>query len=117
MGSIAMDKKGNIGPVKELGRLGNPETPTVLSVLVLEGRERPGGRAWTDDAGGFPADLGCEWLHSADRNVLVPLAERLGLALNRRRPDWTTRLTRSGETKEAEADWLRARSPRCRRSG
>src|SRR5437764_4667848 len=80
-----------------------------VSLLVVEGRERAGGRAWTVDAGGHPADLGCEWLHSADRNVLVPLAERLGLALNRRRPDWTTRLSRSGETKEAEADWLRAR--------
>ncbi len=31
-----------------------------VSVLVLEGRERPGGRAWTVDAGGYPADLGCE---------------------------------------------------------
>jgi monoamine oxidase len=80
-----------------------------VSMLVLEGRERPGGRAWTVDAGGYPADLGCEWLHSADRNVLVPLAERFGLALDRRRPDWTTRLSRSGESKEAEADWLRAR--------
>src|SRR5712691_13265792 len=66
-----------------------------VSVLVLEGRQRPGGRAWTVDAGGYPADMGCEWLHSADRSVLVPLAERLGLALNRRRPDWTTRLSRS----------------------
>jgi len=80
-----------------------------VSVLVLEGRNRPGGRAWTVDAGGCPADLGCEWLHSADRNVLVPLAERLGLALDRRRPDWTTRLSRSGESKEAEADWIRER--------
>jgi monoamine oxidase len=80
-----------------------------VSTLVLEGRERPGGRAWTVDLGGHPADLGCEWLHSADRNILVPLAEGLGLALDRRRPDWATRLSRSGETKEAEADWLRAR--------
>src|SRR5436190_4902333 len=80
-----------------------------VSLLVLEGRDRAGGRAWTVDASGYPADLGCEWLHSADRNVLVPLAERLGLALDRRRPDWTTRLSRSGETKEAEADWMRER--------
>ncbi|MFI4947329.1 MAG: flavin monoamine oxidase family protein [Alphaproteobacteria bacterium] len=80
-----------------------------VSSLVLEGRERAGGRAWTVDAGGYPADLGCEWLHSADRNVLVPLAEGLGMALDRRRPDWTTRLSRSGESKEAEADWIRER--------
>ena len=67
-----------------------------VSVLVLEARERAGGRAWTIEAGGHPADLGCEWLHSADRNMLAPLAERLGFTINRRRPDWTTRLSRSG---------------------
>jgi monoamine oxidase len=80
-----------------------------VSVVALEGRDRAGGRGWTVDAGGYPADFGCEWLHSADRNVLAPLAERLGLALDRRRPDWTTRLSRSGESKEAEADWVRER--------
>jgi monoamine oxidase len=80
-----------------------------VSVLVLEGRHRAGGRAWTIDAGGYPADMGCEWLHSADHNVLVPLAQRLRLALDRRRPDWTTRLSHSGESKEAEADWIRER--------
>lgn len=80
-----------------------------LSVLVLEARERAGGRAWTVEADGLPMDMGCEWLHSADRNVLVPLAQQLGLAINRERPDWTTRLRYSGETVEAEADWLRER--------
>jgi monoamine oxidase len=80
-----------------------------VPVIVLEGRDRAGGRAWTVDAGGYPADMGCEWLHSADRNVLAPLAAQFGLALDRRRPDWTTRLSRSGETKEAEADWVRER--------
>jgi monoamine oxidase len=92
-----------IGAARRLAEAGG------VSVLVLEGRERAGGRAWTVDAGGYPADMGCEWLHSADRNVLVPLAERLGLALDRKRPDWTTRLSRSGESKEAEADWIRER--------
>jgi monoamine oxidase len=77
-----------------------------VSVLVLEARERAGGRAWTADADGIPMDLGCEWLHSADRNVLAPLAEELGFAINRQRPDWTTRLRYSGESEAAEADWL-----------
>lgn len=78
-----------------------------LSVLVLEARERAGGRAWTVAGDAGPMDLGCEWLHSADRNVLAPLAEGLGFTINRRRPDWTTRLSRSGESKEAEEDWIR----------
>ncbi len=79
------------------------------SFAVLEGRERAGGRAWTAEAAGQPIDLGCEWLHSADRNMLVSVAERLGFSLYRRQPDWTTRLSRSGESAEAEADWLRER--------
>ena len=80
-----------------------------VSFAVLEARERAGGRAWTIEADGHAADLGCEWLHSADRNVLVPFAEQLGYTLNQRRPDWTTRLSRSGETRAAEEDWIRER--------
>ena len=80
-----------------------------VSVLVLEARERAGGRAWTADLDGIPMDLGCEWLHSADRNVLAPLAEELGFAINTRRPNWTTRLRYSGESEAAEADWLAER--------
>jgi monoamine oxidase len=80
-----------------------------VSVLVLEARERAGGRAWTVDADGIPMDLGCEWLHSADRNVLAPLARDLGFAINTRRPDWNTRLRYSGESEAAEADWIAER--------
>jgi monoamine oxidase len=80
-----------------------------VSVIVLEARERAGGRAWTVAGDVGPMDLGCEWLHSADRNVLAPLAAELGFSINRRRPDWTTRLSRSGETPEAKEDWIRTR--------
>src|SRR5258708_38826534 len=70
-----------------------------VSFLVLEARERAGGRAWTADGeDGFPMDLGCEWLHSADRNVLLPLAEQLGFSIKKARPGWTTRLRYSGES-------------------
>lgn len=51
--------------------------------VVLEARDRIGGRAWTVDSGrGFAVDLGCEWLHAADRNPLVPLARSLGVAVD-----------------------------------
>ncbi len=50
-----------------------------LRVLVLEARERVGGRAHTDDGFGFPLDLGGHWLHSADENPLVPLARELSV--------------------------------------
>ncbi len=51
-----------------------------LSCRVLEARERPGGRAWTDsDTLGAPFDLGATWLHAANRNPLRSLAEALGM--------------------------------------
>jgi monoamine oxidase len=39
-----------------------------LSSIVLEATARVGGRAWTFDVAGMRLDLGCGWLHSADRN-------------------------------------------------
>ena len=81
-----------------------------VSFVILEARERAGGRAWTADGDDdYPMDLGCEWLHSADRNALVPLAEELGFSINTQRPDWTTRLRYSGESEAAEAEWLAER--------
>jgi monoamine oxidase len=35
---------------------------------VLEAGPRPGGRAWTHEIAGLSLDLGCGWMHSADRN-------------------------------------------------
>jgi len=60
-----------------------------LSVLILEARDRIGGRSHTMTlAGGIPFDLGCEWLHSADKNAFVPIARELGFAINTSRPRW-----------------------------
>src|ERR1700730_3044367 len=78
----------------------------VVSVLVLEARDRVGGRVNTIEPAGFPCDRGAEWLHSADRNPLSPIAQRLGFSVHRRPPGWTTRLRLSGETINAEADWI-----------
>jgi monoamine oxidase len=85
-----------------------------VSVLVLEARDRPGGRAWTVEKSGYPCDLGGEWLHSADRNVLSTIAEELGFAIYRRRPDWTTRLRNSGVTAAEQAAWIAAREENFR---
>lgn len=59
-----------------------------LQVLLLEARDRLGGRAWTADMAGHPADMGCAWLHSADRNPWTGLAQCYGLAIDRKLPDW-----------------------------
>ena len=60
-----------------------------VSHVVLEARERPGGRAWTKTlANGEDVDLGCGWLHSADNNPLVAIAERQGREIDRSPPPW-----------------------------
>jgi monoamine oxidase len=50
-----------------------------LSFIVLEARDRAGGRGHTVMASPkITFDLGCGWLHSADQNTFVPIAEQLG---------------------------------------
>ena len=68
-----------------------------LSVLLLEARDRVGGRAHTATCGTpYPLDLGCEWLHSADRNPCADLARELGLRLDKRDPPWRKRQPQRG---------------------
>jgi monoamine oxidase len=85
-----------------------------VSFLVFEARSRVGGRVHTIAPAGFPLDRGAEWLHSADRNPLSPIARELGFAIQRRPLEWATRLRRSGETVEAETDWLATREAQSR---
>jgi len=49
-----------------------------LSAIVLEATGRVGGRAWTCEVAGMRLDLGCGWLHSADRNPWTRIAEGAG---------------------------------------
>jgi monoamine oxidase len=57
--------------------------------VVLEARSRLGGRAWTALHGGYPLDLGCGWLHSADRNPWVGIATAAGFTIDRTPAPWT----------------------------
>lgn len=57
--------------------------------VVLEARDRVGGRAWTNsDAFGFPVDMGCAWLHSADENPWTACAREQGFSIIERLPAW-----------------------------
>jgi len=85
-----------------------------VSVLVLEARNRVAGRVHTVEPAGFPLDRGAEWLHSADRNPLSPIARNLGFRIHCRPPEWINRLRRSGETIEAEVDWIATREAQRR---
>ncbi len=48
------------------------------TVLVLEARDRIGGRAFTDSSLGPPWDRGCSWLHAPDANPWVAYAREQG---------------------------------------
>ncbi|MGJ3264211.1 MAG: flavin monoamine oxidase family protein [Salinarimonas sp.] len=54
---------------------------TGLSVVLIEARDRVGGRALTASIAGQAVDIGAHWLHAADENGLVGEARRLGLPL------------------------------------
>jgi monoamine oxidase len=63
-----------------------------LSTIVLEARDRLGGRAWTVQAApDVTFDVGCGWLHSADQNSFVAIAEGLGFDIDKALPPWRER--------------------------
>lgn len=59
-----------------------------VDAVIVEARERLGGRAWTAEAGGFAVDLGCGWLHSAERNPWTRIAEAQGRTIDTSLPPW-----------------------------
>src|SRR3982750_1325913 len=56
--------------------------------LLLEASQRIGGRACTLNVAGLALDLGCGWLHSADRNPWVDIAEASGFSVDRGTTAW-----------------------------
>ena len=49
------------------------------TVIVLEARNRIGGRVWTNRDLGAPLDLGASWIHGIDGNPLTDLAKQFKL--------------------------------------
>ncbi|GLU10596.1 hypothetical protein SLE2022_273890 [Rubroshorea leprosula] len=55
-----------------------------FKVILLESRDRLGGRIHTDYSFGCPVDMGASWLHGVcNENPLAPLIRSLGLTLYR----------------------------------
>lgn len=48
------------------------------AVVVVEARDRIGGRIWTERVGGLPVDLGASWIHGARDNPASDLADAAG---------------------------------------
>lgn len=80
-----------------------------LSTLVLEARDRIGGRAHTIMASpDVVFDVGCGWLHSADENSFVKIAEQLNFEINKNLPPWRERAHGKAFPQAERDDFIRA---------
>jgi monoamine oxidase len=80
-----------------------------LGVIVLEARDRVGGRAHTILAApGIAFDLGCGWLHSADRNSFVGIAKQLNFEIDKTRPPWREQSFDTGFPLSEREDFIAA---------
>ena len=80
-----------------------------IQCLIVEARPRLGGRAWTViDGSGFALDLGCGWLHSADRNPWRGVAEEQGAAIDKTPPPWMRSSLEIGFSRAEQNDFGQA---------
>jgi monoamine oxidase len=79
-----------------------------LSVIVLEARDRVGGRGHTIMAApDITFDLGCGWLHSADENSFVKIARQLNFEIDKTRPPWREQSFDVGFPIDERMDFIR----------
>jgi len=85
-----------------------------LSTLLLEAGPRLGGRAWTQEIAGLSLDLGCGWMHSAEKNAWVGIANDAGILIDQSRAAWGTQYRNLGFTPAEQSaarqnfeDWMR----------
>jgi monoamine oxidase len=80
-----------------------------LSTIVLEARDRVGGRGHTVMAApGVAFDLGCGWLHSANKNRFVKIAEQLNFEIDKTRPPWREQSFHTGFPLAERQDFIKA---------
>jgi monoamine oxidase len=75
-----------------------------LSTLLLEADSRLGGRAWTHEVAGMELDLGCGWLHSAERNSWAHIAAANNIPVDRSRAAWGTQYRDLGYTRAEQGE-------------
>lgn len=81
---------------------------TQARFLLVEARDRVGGRAHTIQRGGEALDMGCHWLHSGDRNVMAQLAAALGFHVDHSPAPWQRQSGNQGLSSAEQADFGRA---------
>ncbi|MES1156427.1 MAG: NAD(P)/FAD-dependent oxidoreductase [Alphaproteobacteria bacterium] len=75
------------------------------SFVILEARDRIGGRGWTRSEDGEAIDIGCEWLHSANHNVWRAEAETLGFDVIHTPSPWMRQSGSIGSSAEDQASF------------
>jgi monoamine oxidase len=79
------------------------------SFIVLEARDRVGGRGHTIMAASdIVFDVGCGWLHSADQNSFAKIAEGLNFEINKDLPPWRERAYGNAFPREQRDDFVRS---------
>jgi monoamine oxidase len=79
------------------------------SFIVLEARDRVGGRGHTVMAApDVVFDMGCGWLHSADENSFAKIAEHLNFEINKDLPPWRDRAYGDAFPREQRDDFIRS---------
>jgi monoamine oxidase len=82
---------------------------STLSLIVLEARDRVGGRGHTIMAApDVTFDVGCGWLHSAEKNSFVAIAEGLKFEIDRNRPPWREQGYNAAFPSEQRLEFMRA---------
>jgi monoamine oxidase len=82
---------------------------SALSRIVLEARDRIGGRGHTIMASPeVTFDVGCGWLHSADKNSFAAIARQLNFEIDKNRPPWREQGFDAAFPREQRLDFMRA---------
>ena len=79
-----------------------------IDALIVEAKDRLCGRAHSIDWNGHKLDLGCTWMHSAERNSLRMEAERAGAAIDRRPTGWLDQYRDLGFSPEEQKEAVEA---------
>jgi monoamine oxidase len=80
-----------------------------FSYIVLEARGRVGGRGHTIMAAPhITFDLGCGWLHSANKNAFVKIAEQLDFEIDKTLPPWRERAVGRAFPQELRMEFMQA---------
>ena len=79
-----------------------------VSFVLLEARDRIGGRALTLAHELGALDLGCGWLHSGERNVMTAMAEAMGFEVDRTKAPWERQSGAQGMSEQEQTEFRKA---------